>query len=500
MSLFQFGFSSSSSSSSVPHVETPDYFPQEEESGLGRDEYEVVAAGVSDLAEPARKKPRGEYTKYTEEDRAKIGRYASESGNERARKHFLSKFPHLTESTVRYFKKLYIKRLQEEKLKENPELITKISIKQRGRPPIMLDLDAKLIKFLSILRSKGGVVNIHVVRATAQALIQSNPSFFEKLGRFSMPRSWVQSIYKRMGYTRRIGTTSRPPVPQGMYDECRQEYLGDINRIIKLYSIPPELVLNSDQTPSSYVSVGKQTMAVHGASSVPIKGLTDKRNITLTFVISLSGEFLPMQIIYGGKTKASLPRGFAFPKGFSLSQNPKHWSNEAETHKLIDEIINPHIVKKPKELGLTSTQMALVIWDVFRGQMTDSVKEKLASLSIELVSVPANMTHFFQPLDLTVNGAAKKFAKKEFVTYYSAEVRRQLGCGKDMEDIEVDLRLTVIKPLHAQWLVNMYNYFTTPNGKEIVLKGWRKSGVTGVLNGTVTLPPEDPFETIYKEQ
>ena len=69
-----------------------------------------------------------------------------------------------------------------------------------------------------------------------------------------------------------------------------------------------------------------------------------------------------------------------------------------------------------------------------------------------------------------------------------------------MEDIEVHLRLTVIKPLHAQWLVNMYNYFTTPNGKEIVLKGWRKSGVTGVLNGTVTLPPEEPFGTIYKEQ
>ena len=29
--------------------------------------------------------------------------------------------------------------------------------------------------------------------------------------------------------------------------------------------------------------------------------------------------------------------------------------------------------------------------------------------NIEIVSVPANMTHFFQPLDLTVNGQAKKF-------------------------------------------------------------------------------------------
>ena len=59
-------------------------------------------------------------------------------------------------------------------------------------------------------------------------------------------------------------------------------------------------------------------MAEKNSKSVPIKGLTDKRNITLTFVISLAGEFLPMQVIYKGKTKASLPRNFVFPKGFCL--------------------------------------------------------------------------------------------------------------------------------------------------------------------------------------
>ena len=56
-------------------------------------------------------------------------------------------------------------------------------------------------------------------------------------------------------------------------------------------------------------------MARQGSKSVAIKGLTDKRNITLTLVISLAGEFLPLQIIYGGKTVASQPRGFNFPKG-----------------------------------------------------------------------------------------------------------------------------------------------------------------------------------------
>ena len=66
----------------------------------------------------------------------------------------------------------------------------------------------------------------------------------------------------------------------------------------------------------------------------------DNRNITLNFVISLSREFLSLQIIYGGKTKASQSRGIDFPPEFSVTQNPKHWLNENKTLKLLDQVIN----------------------------------------------------------------------------------------------------------------------------------------------------------------
>ena len=104
-----------------------------------------------------------------------------------------------------------------------------------------------------------------------------------------------------------------------------------------------------------------------------------------------------MQIIYQGKTDASQPRGFKFPNGFAISQNPKHYSNEQETLSLIDKIIKPYVEMTRKELKLQPTHKALLIWDVFKGQKTDKVLSKLASLNIEVVSVPANMTHFFNP-------------------------------------------------------------------------------------------------------
>ena len=503
MSLFQFGFNrvvqqqdgtdSRVSGTVVPHL------PSINESGLGMVEYREVTRAVSDLSDPSpakKKNPRGSYTKYTPKQRADIGKYALENGNERARRHFSVRFPKLTESTVRNFKKSYKDELDKQRKQLIPQPVKEIVPKTRGRPPILLELDEKLRKVLKAIRMKGGVVNIHVVRATATALIKTNPSSSQHLRNFSMPRSWVQSLYRRMGLTKRAGTTSRPPVPQGLYDECRVEYLGDIDKKIKKYKIPPALILNSDQTPSSYVSVGKSTMAVRGDKSVPIKGITDKRAITLNFVVTLSNQFLPMQVIYSGKTKASQPRDFSFPAGFSITQNPKHWSNEVETLKLIDEIIVPYVVKTRADLKLAKDQKALLIWDVFRGQMTDEVKQKLCSLHIECVYVPANMTHFFQPLDLTVNGSGKQLMKKEFITYYSDAVKQQLESGTKLEDVEVDFRLSVLKPLHAQWLVNMYNFFSTERGRLVISKGWKKAEISGLLDSTTVLPPEDPFELI----
>ena len=70
--------------------------------------------------------------------------------------------------------------------------------------------------------------------------------------------------------------------------------------------------------------------------------------ITLTLVVTLSGSFLPFQIIYAGKTKASQPCDVKIPPGFCVTQK-NHWSNKEEAFKLVREIINPYFVKKESE-------------------------------------------------------------------------------------------------------------------------------------------------------
>ena len=97
--------------------------------------------------------------------------------------------------------------------------------------------------------------------------------------------------------------------------------------------------------------------------------------------------------------------------------------------KLIEVIINPYLVKKRAELELPTAQKALVIWDIFKGQVTAKVLEKLQSINCEFVPMSTNMTHFFHPLDLTVNGSAKQFMRKQFITYYSDAVKKKLDRG-----------------------------------------------------------------------
>ena len=54
-----------------------------------------------------KRKTRGKYEVYSPKNRAEIGRYALENGNNRARFRFLSSFPNLDESTIMNFKKAY---------------------------------------------------------------------------------------------------------------------------------------------------------------------------------------------------------------------------------------------------------------------------------------------------------------------------------------------------------------------------------------------------------
>ena len=69
---------------------------------------------------------------------------------------------------------------------------------------------------------------------------------------------------------------------------------------------------------------------------------------------------------------------------------------------------------------------ALVIYDEFRGQLTDAVHSLLDANHIYVVKVPPNCTDRLQPMDLAVNRSIKEFLRRKFRVWYSEEVERKL--------------------------------------------------------------------------
>ena len=107
------------------------------------------------------------------------------------------------------------------------------------------------------------------------------------------------------------------------------------------------------------------------------------------------------------------------------------------------------------------------------------------------------VTNIFQPLDLTVNGSAKAYMKQQFSQWYSQQIWKELEAGIELDDIGIKLTLTVLKPLHAKWIADLYDYLTSEKGAEIISNGWHASTISeAITKGSAELESLDPYSAI----
>ena len=146
----------------------------------------------------------------------------------------------------------------------------------------------------------------------------------------------------------------------------------------------------------------------------------------------------------------------------------------------VDIILVPYISETKNEFKLPPDYPALVIFDQFKGQMTEPVLEKLAESHIHIVLVPGNCkcTDRLQPLDVSVNKAAKEFMPIKFQDWYSQKICEQLT--EDQPVVPVDLKLSIVKPIGAKWLMELYDYLKAK--PEIIINGFRGAGIVACLS------------------
>ena len=180
-------------------------------------------------------KKRGEYLKFSEEDKVVIAKYASEHGVAKAVRHFQGKS--VKESSVTDWKRIYEKELKDKRKSATPGEtieITSLPSKKQGRPPLLgYKLDHLLQEQIISMRKRGTPISSHMVIGVARGLLlKHNRSFLSDFGGpITLTKDWAICVMRQMGYTKRRANSKSKVLPQDFKD-IKEQYLFDVKSIV----------------------------------------------------------------------------------------------------------------------------------------------------------------------------------------------------------------------------------------------------------------------------
>ena len=239
---------------------------------------------------------RGEYLSINPTQKFSIGKRAAESGVTTTIRYYAKAFPDLPLSNLkeRRLKNNYLASLKTDQ--DSKQLLGK----KRGRPLMIgVDLDQQVQDYIFYLRKEGAVINTHVVIGIGKGIVMGKDSNLLACngGGIVLTKDWARNVLRRMGMVKRRSNT-KAKVTVEEFDEIKKLFLLDIKNTTHMDEIPPQLIINWDHTGINYVPVSTWTMETPGTKRVEIIGKDDKRQLTAVLGCSMSGDFLPPQLIY----------------------------------------------------------------------------------------------------------------------------------------------------------------------------------------------------------
>ena len=201
------------------------------------------------------------------------------------------------------------------------------------------ELDKQVQDYITYMHSTGTAVNIAVVIACAEGILLHEAP--DLLSRVNLNKGWAQYVLQRMGFVKRKAT-SKAKITVEDFAQIKAEFLLEVQQVITMDEIPPELIINFDQTGLNVVPVSDWTMEAAGSKRVEVAGKDDKKQLTALLTGLLTGDFLPPQIIYQGITTRCLPN-YDFIEKWHITYSINHWSNETTIKEYLDNVLLPYV-------------------------------------------------------------------------------------------------------------------------------------------------------------
>jgi hypothetical protein len=298
-------------------------------------------------------------------------------------------------------------------------------------------------------------------------LIQTeNAKIYEKVAsdksRFWVSDSWVwRFVNRKLGWTLRKATQKAHKLPGDAELQMQTSWYHHAFTIF-YHNVPAELRINGDQTQIVLQPPSCFTYDTRGARQVPIIGKDEKQAMTLMTTISASGELLPFQAIFKGRTAASLPNpspdnpelkaayNEAINLGFRFEfagESDTYWSTLQTMKDWVTFIVVPYFQKKKTLLGLQPDHACILqldVWSVhsskeFRQWMWDTFPY------IILLYVPGGCTGVWQPCDVAI----QRLLKQAIITHQNQarvqEVASKLQSGMEFATLRLDESLKFLR-------------------------------------------------------
>ena len=230
-----------------------------------------------------------------------MAKYAYFGGVRPAVKRFSKEFgKDLRENTVRDWVKAYRKELGRKRtLTEIGDdlAVTELPAKKRGRPLLLgKKIDAEIKAIITAMRDNGAVVNTAIAIATATGVIRKRDKslLIENGGPLELTKNWAKSLLFRMGFVKRRGNT-KAKVSVEHFETLKTQFLLDIKATVEMQEIPPELIINWDQTGIKIVPVSHGRWRKEVQNESRLQGSTTSGKSRLYSLSHLLGIVCPFR-------------------------------------------------------------------------------------------------------------------------------------------------------------------------------------------------------------
>ena len=272
-------------------------------------------------------------------------------------------------------------------------------------------------------------------------------------------------LQESMDWTLQHTTRPGKKIPDGVTYILTDAYLHLVHTISEDPNITPGV--NTDQTYVTYSAGSTETYAPRGSKQVEVVGKDEKRGFTLVVGISMSGDALPFQVIYAGKSNRSLPSPNApsYHKATEVlkfrieSGGDNHWSTQSTMKTYVQHILVPYFEgqRQPNQICIWQIDC----WSVHRsGEFRLWMYQTYPWIRIHYV--PTNCTGIFQPCDVGIQQVLKLAIKRTALQDVINDTTEQLNSGVDPSAVTFEKKLPVVRDHSIRWLVNAYEAINNP--------------------------------------